>query len=284
MSESQHDLIDRLAEEFSERLRRGEQPSVSEYAERYPEQAEKIRELLPPVALIEQLNRQRHLARSSNRKFERLGEYRIIREVGRGGMGIVYEAEQETLGRRVALKVLPPHSLMQPVKLERFRREAQAAARLHHTNIVPVFGLFDSDDIYYYVMQFIPGPGLNELITDMRRDSQIRKAVDPAKSTASATQAMTKSGVIPAPAAPPSHDPAPGPYVPSRLWNSAAAPFERYWDQVAKIGVQAAEALYYAHQQGTLHRDIKPANLILDEQGTVWVTDFGLAKLMEEDN
>jgi serine/threonine protein kinase len=283
-SDSQHDLIDRLAEEFSERLRRGEQPSVSEYAERYPAQAEKLRELLPPVALIEQLNRQRQLTRSSNRKFERLGEYRIIREVGRGGMGIVYEAEQETLGRRVALKILPPHSLMQPVKLERFRREAQAAARLHHTNIVPVFGLFDTDDIYYYVMQFIPGRGLNELIVDMRQASQVRKAAAPAKSTASATQAMTKSDVIPAPDVPSPREPSPATHVPNRLWRSDAAPFERYWDQVAKVGVQAAEALYYAHQQGTLHRDIKPANLILDEQGTVWVTDFGLAKLMEEDN
>src|SRR5262249_4790976 len=100
---------------------------------------------------------------------ERLGDYRIIREVGRGGMAVVYEAEQESLGRHVALKVLLRHSPLDPRHAARFQREARAAARLHHTNIVPVYGVGEHDGILYYVMQFIPGQGLDEVLREVRR-------------------------------------------------------------------------------------------------------------------
>src|SRR5262249_27084696 len=103
------------------------------------------------------------------RRLERLGDYRILREVGRGGMGIVYEAEQESLGRHVALKVLPAHALLNPRHLQRFLREARSASRLHHTNIVPVFGVGDGDGLHYYVMQFITGAGLHEVIDELKR-------------------------------------------------------------------------------------------------------------------
>ena len=106
---------------------------------------------------------------ASGKKLERLGDYRILREVGRGGMGIVYEAEQESLGRHVALKVLPLHSLLDPRHLQRFEREARAAARLHHTNIVPVFGIGEQDGLHYYVMQFIQGLGLDEVLVELKR-------------------------------------------------------------------------------------------------------------------
>src|SRR5262249_56780449 len=97
------------------------------------------------------------------------GEYRILREVGRGGMGVVYEAEQESLSRRVALKVLVASGLKDPRRLLRFHREARAAARLHHTNIVPVFGVGESDGTHYYVMQFIPGLGLDAVMREVPR-------------------------------------------------------------------------------------------------------------------
>src|SRR5205814_322053 len=100
---------------------------------------------------------------------ERLGDYRILREVGRGGMGVVYEAEQLSLGRRVALKVLPAHALSGAQRLERFRREAKAAAKLHHTNIVPVFGVGEADGVHFYAMQFIRGEGLDKVLHDVRR-------------------------------------------------------------------------------------------------------------------
>src|SRR5262245_4370720 len=89
-----------------------------------------------------------------------LGDYRILREVGRGGMGVVYEAVQESLGRHVALKVLSSHALLSPTQRERFRRESRAAARLHHTNIVPVFGVGEQEGVHFYAMQFIHGQGL----------------------------------------------------------------------------------------------------------------------------
>ena len=84
-------------------------------------------------------------------------------------MGIVYEALQESLGRHVALKVLPKSALLNPTYLERFRREAKAAARLHHTNIVPVFGVGEHEGLPYYVMQFIRGLGLDEVLDELRR-------------------------------------------------------------------------------------------------------------------
>src|SRR5207245_2985497 len=100
---------------------------------------------------------------------EQLGDYRILRQVGRGGMGIVYEAVQESLGRHVALKVLCFHGLLSPTQLERFRREARAAARLHHTNIVPVHGVGEQDGVHYYAMQFIQGQGLDEVLKEVKR-------------------------------------------------------------------------------------------------------------------
>ena len=225
-----------VAEEFVERCRRGESPSVSEYLERYPEHAETIRKLLPAVAMIERLGRvalpqvEVQPARSIP---SQLGEFRIVRELGRGGMGVVYEAVQESLGRSVALKVI--HQVQLDAKrLERFHREAQAVARLHHTNIVPIFFVGEHEGLPYYAMQYIRGRGLDAEIDDRRRDK---------------------------------------------------APLDgEHRRYVARIGIQAAEALQYAHEQGILHRDVKPANLLVDEQQSVWITDFGLAKLAGQDD
>jgi hypothetical protein len=97
-----------------------------------------------------------------------LGDFRILREVGRGGMGIVYEAEQISLGRRVALKVLPFGAMMEPRQLQRFHTEARAAAGLHHSNIVPVFAVGSAHGVHYYAMQFIEGRTLAQLIGEQR--------------------------------------------------------------------------------------------------------------------
>src|SRR5262249_16869899 len=150
---SGRDPVEELAEQFAARWRQGEHPSVTEYADKYPALAEQIRELFPALVAMEQLG---SVAGPPTGPFnpkvrerdvlpERLGDYRILREVGRGGMGVVYEAVQESLGRHVALKILPFHRLMDPLHLERFRREARAAAQLHHTNIVPVFGVGEAE-------------------------------------------------------------------------------------------------------------------------------------------
>jgi tetratricopeptide (TPR) repeat protein/predicted Ser/Thr protein kinase len=231
------DSFERLAEEFAEQCRRGESHSIADYEKRYPEHAEKIRKLLPTVALMEQLKRVAMRDRGEESRTdslpERLGEFRVLRELGRGGMGVVYEAVQESLGRHVALKVV--HNVhLNAKRLQRFQREAQAVAQLHHTNIVAIFGVGDHDGLPYYVMQYIKGTGLDSLVASWRQDGSQQD--------------------------------------------------EQRWRFVARVGVQAAEALDYAHSQGVLHRDIKPANLLIDEHQTVWITDFGLAKLTGHDD
>jgi eukaryotic-like serine/threonine-protein kinase len=260
------ELFSDLAHEFAERYRRGERPAPSEYAERYPELAEDIRELFPSLVLIERLGN--GVARpplSDSCRVRRdepipvqLGDYRILREIGRGGMGIVYEAVQESLGRHVALKVLPPSRHLSPIQLMRFQREARAAALLHHTNIVPVFGVGEHAGVHYFAMQYIEGQSLDAVIHDavrLRRDSQRARttAVD------DATKNSSGNGL-------------------AFFSSSKSTTDGQCFRAIARIGAQAAEALAYAHSHGVVHRDIKPANLLLDVEGTLWVTDFGLAK------
>ncbi|MFQ5731079.1 MAG: protein kinase [Planctomycetaceae bacterium] len=178
VEDSERDPVDVLADEFVSRYRNGERPSIDEYVRREPELAEQIRRTFGALVAME------NLAPGETDSFgrkpdsaddvvpashpERLGDYRIIREIGRGGMGVVYEAEQLSLGRHVALKVLPKQALFDSQQRKRFEREARAAARLHHTNIVPVFGVGQEDGVHYYVMQFIQGLGLDAVLVELR--------------------------------------------------------------------------------------------------------------------
>src|SRR5262249_3331057 len=150
---------------------------LTEYASRYPELAEEIRDLFPALVMMEDVRpgseklpgTAAEALAAGGPKLERVGDYRVLREVGRGGMGVVYEAEQESLRRHVALKVLPSHALLDPKQVQRFQREARAAARLHHTNIVPVFGVGEDAGLHYYVMQFIQGQGLDQVLDELKR-------------------------------------------------------------------------------------------------------------------
>ena len=168
-------LLDRLAEEFAERVRRGDRPTLKEFTDRYPDLADAIRELFPALDKVERADGHRQGdggaddSLGANLPLSKVGDYRIVREIGRGGMGIVYEAEQISLGRRVALKVLPRQMSSDRMILERFRRESRAAARLHHTNIVPVYEVGQDGDIRFYAMQFIQGQGLDKVISELRR-------------------------------------------------------------------------------------------------------------------
>src|SRR5436190_3879835 len=162
-SSDDRDPVERLAEEFLARHRRGERPSPVEYAERHPQWAERIHALFPALLLMEDhkpgAGDESHSPEEAGGAgpLKQLGDYRIIREVGRGGMAIVYEAEQESLGRHVALKVLLGPGRLDARQAARFRQEARAAAKLHHTNIVPVHAVGEHEGVPYYVMQFIPG-------------------------------------------------------------------------------------------------------------------------------
>jgi WD40 repeat protein/serine/threonine protein kinase len=296
--------VEALAEEFIERKRRGEAPAVADYLTRYPHLADEIREVFPELGLVEDFKPGSGdltgsfggaLISGQEKPLERLGDFRVLRVVGRGGMGVVYEAEQESLGRRVALKVMAASRLSEPSQLARFAREARAAARLHHTNIVPVFGFGEADGVHYYVMQFIQGQGLDAVLDEVRRLEADRGGLSPTTELGSRdvsaagaarllfsgrpsqvgsmthAEPVTDSGVDP---------PAPDlldvtePTGTSLVFSGQTA----YARSVARIGLQAAEGLAYAHEQGILHRDIKPSNLLLDAHGIVWITDFGLAK------
>ena len=214
----------------------------------------------------------------------RLGEFEVVRELGRGGMGVVYEAVQTSLGRRVALKVLGPGLGLTPRAVDRFRREAAAAARLHHTNIVPVYATGDEAGTHFYAMELIDGPGLDRVIRDLASTKPC-----PSGDLGSWTKAPTPTA-SPDPAAtiahvstPVSRDPegsaatSPVPGSTSRLSGNA----DRF-DASARMIADVADALHHAHAQGVTHRDIKPSNLLLASDGRLSVTDFGLARMLEQ--
>jgi serine/threonine protein kinase/WD40 repeat protein len=200
-----------------------------------------------------------------------LGDFRIVREVGRGGMGVVYEAEQVSLGRRVALKVLPFAATMDPRQLRRFQNEARAAANLHHTNIVPVFAVGCEHSVHFYAMQFIEGRCLANVIATLHQSSESRPS-------ASDELAEIATPCVPLPNSRGSDGTKPV----AGLSTAHSTKDPTYFRNAAELGVQAAEALDYAHQLGVVHRDVKPANLLLDDGGQLWVTDFGLAQVQTD--
>src|SRR5262245_10476988 len=339
-ADPQAEMVLELAEEFLARYRKGERPSLREYIDRHPELASEIKEVFPAMAMMENIAvADESLAAPAPRTqasgikdhrippLGQLGDFRIIREVGRGGMGVVYEAEQISLGRHVALKVLRHKALADAKTRRRFEREARAAAKLHHTNIVPVFGVGEQEELPYYVMQFIQGLGMDLVLEELKRlnetggnggqvaslphsrpetprlsnrdlsaadmarslltgDFQAASAPSPENHRTSEEPSQTgrsnastakdslsgSSGTLSLSSGSISLPGVSGPAPPPR------GKGKTYWHSVAQTGLQVADALDYAHKQGIIHRDIKPSNLLLDTRGTVWVTDFGLAK------
>jgi serine/threonine protein kinase len=214
-----------------------------------------------------------------------LGEYRLAREIGRGGMGIVYEAEQVSLGRRVALKVLSGTAALDPLKLQRFRVETQAVAQLHHPHIVPIFAVGSEHGAHYYAMQYIEGPTLEEVIHQQRQFGRIAVGEPeggPISDSTGGTPATSSSAASEAPADE-AGDGGPG-VLPAILPASGASSHRGRgaFRALARLAIQAAEALDHAHAMGILHRDIKPSNLLIDSRANLWVTDFGLARFQDD--
>ncbi len=178
---------------------------------------------------------------------ERLGDYRIVQEIGRGGMGVVYEAEQESMQRRVALKVLYPTIATTVRTRKRFEREARLTGRLHHTNIVTVHAMGRQDGYFYFVMELVRGRPLDEVIGGMRT---LRNGDELAETLEGTAAELSGRG---------SHE------------------------RIARMAAEVADALQVAHGQGVIHRDVKPSNLVLDEEAVLKLTDFGLAHLVGED-
>ncbi|MEZ6034096.1 MAG: serine/threonine-protein kinase [Planctomycetaceae bacterium] len=315
------DELGPLMDEFLTRKRRGEYPSLTEFVNRHPDLEDEIRELFPAVAMIEQAGGSENKtsgtgdAAREGRQFERLGDYRIIREIGRGGMGVVFEAIQESLGRHVALKLLPWQIVPGDSHVKRFQREAKIAAALHHTNIVPVFSVGDIDGIHFFAMQYIRGESLDAVLSELRKlqigaenetdqingNDQNRQSNDVSERIHSAVMEETGPGSGCNPAleflskscssnsedlplsnsascSSQAHHSKVGESFSVSVCSTLTTSEQYFFRRVAEIGVQIADALEYAHGQGVLHRDVKPANLILDTQGAVWLTDFGLAR------
>jgi serine/threonine protein kinase len=264
-----------LVEHVNVRLHAAEPVDLDELLRVHPEHAEELKRLLPAIGLLADLSR------SASRPIPvggegdplgELGDFRLIREVGRGGMGVVYEAEQISLRRRVALKVLPFAATMDPRQLQRFRHEAQAAAMLHHPHIVPVHGVGCERGVHYYVMQLISGRSLATVIDELRGEAAKKDEGGMMKVELEARTTDFHSSSMPHPSSFPTTPVA-------ALSTKASRPGKAHYRRVAEVIAQAAGALEYAHATGVVHRDIKPANLLLDESGHLWVTDFGLAKL-----
>lgn len=209
-----------ILDAYMAELQAGKAPSKAELLARHPQHAAQLEACLAGLEFIHGTET------ATPGRQQRLGDFRIIREVGRGGMGAVFEAEQISLRRRVALKILRFASVSDPDAIERFQREAETIGNLHHTNIVPIFAISEERGISYYAMQFIDGQSLAQVLAE-------------------------------------SKEPLPA-------------------DRVAEWGLQAADALSHAHQHGVIHRDVKPSNLILDKQKRLWLTDFGLARRLDD--
>jgi eukaryotic-like serine/threonine-protein kinase len=204
---------------------------------------------------------------------QQFGEYQILRELGRGGMGVVYEAYHLGLERRVALKVLSGKGFEDAQQRDRFLKEARTAAGLHHTNIVPIFEVGELDGVCYYAMQYISGESLGSIV---------RRLAGQSRASARQDTTIFPPGTIVRDERPVANErPRVVPKDATMVRTASALAdgpvSDRYFREVSRIVAQAADAIAHAHAHGVVHRDVKPSNFILDREGRVWVTDFGLA-------
>jgi eukaryotic-like serine/threonine-protein kinase len=266
-SSLEEECVLKLCRDYLRLLESGEVPNKDEVVRRHPEFRDQLVECFEGIDLAFALQRNSRRRESDTREVgepvatEPLGDFRIVRQIGRGGMGIVYEAVQLSLSRSVALKVLPFASALDERHRKRFLLEAQSAAQLHHPNIVPVYAVGCERGTHYYAMQLVDGQPISAALFDQYPAHAAKRGSDRLASTNSMRQELTAQGSI-----------------------SLAATSSRQQSRdrhraIASLIADAADALEYAHSCGIVHRDIKPGNLLLDVSGKIWITDFGLAQI-----
>lgn len=251
-----------LSREYLAELEAGRQPDRNSYLSRFPELAAMLSDCLDGIELAHSIGK-RPSTPATEFTGSPLGDFQILHEIGHGGMGVVYEAIQLSLGRRVALKVLPFAGALDAKHLQRFKNEAHAAAQLHHTNIVPVYAVGCERGVHFYAMQLIEGRSLADVIQELRGAAKERAMPANIASNTSHPAAATIA-------------------VSGARTSLRSGRNTESFRSAARIAAQVADALDYAHEAGVVHRDIKPANLMLDSKGAVWVTDFGLAQVVAD--
>ena len=296
-----------LLERVTQQIRQGQVVDLETLRLECPQHAGRLGEMLPVLEFLADLSEcgadpSAHAVlagrvmppREGESRQGLLGDFRLIREIGCGGMGVVYEAEQVSLGRRVALKVLPFAAMLDPRQLARFENETRAAALIDHPNVVQVYSVGSDRGVHYYAMQYIEGETLATLIAGLRQERGLdtaaggepgATATEPwlahlgereaaADQVSGAIAAATEAAVSQhAPPRPADTEPLGGAHVSTGNLHRR----REYYRVIARLGIQAAEALEHAHQMGIVHRDIKPMNLLINSSGHLWVTDFGLA-------
>jgi len=280
------ECLEEVVNEICDRLQMGEAVDIDRLAEAYPELSEQLRSLYPTLLAVSSLNPQGHSGElspsvGSNGDNELLGDFRIIRQIGRGGMGIVYEAQQRSINRRVALKILPLAALVDQRALHRFRNEVTAIATLQHPHIVSVYAVGEERGIHYFAMQLIHGQSLAAVINELReRASREESVIGDAISQIVSDMEDATTEISVSPNRRPGNVELEETVARGRSATNGARIIDPgYFRNVVGLVQQAANALQHAHDHGIVHRDVKPANLLLDTHGNLFVTDFGLARI-----